>query len=338
MKRQEFPDFKEAHIDFAPTFKYDVEGSDKISRRTTMHKAIHKLNKERRAVLREWRKETNRGLSGGDDEAEVLVEESEAELEAECEGEGDETSFSSTALAALSFDMDTSSSSSDEDDEPEPSSSSAAIAAINTVKNARSEPSGVSEIISSVIHHPTTQKAKHKWLSLLSAKKSTFSVTVDEPDTPSASPPSPLKRASSSPRKPQRRRHHTAGSLDASPSKPRRIAGKQRSQSQSTNSVSPPLHVPPAIAIDAPTDNTPDLSTTNLTVSDSPNSNLLAKPSLRPGFSRGTSSNTSISVGSMTSGKKDKSLKRKVSNEEEDDGLPKPGRYDTSSKKRVPSW
>lgn len=354
MKNGEFPGFREAPINFPPTFKYDVDLGDKAGRRKTVRRAIRKLNKERRA-LREWRKATGRDASR--DDVGVLVEEGEIELgagpeiAAENEGEGDDhTSFASTGLV-LSCTEDGESSSSSEDDEgyvDEVTMSSAVVLAKNTAKNARGDRGGrggIPEMIYSAQHHPAAQKAKAKWRSLLWTRKDNTRSQHKE-NEPAGGPAkragSPSKRSSapSSPEQSDLPRPSTNFPRRFAPSK--NTSGEMLDSLPRAKSTSTP---PPAIAIEAPTDNTPLASTPDLptTLSRIPSPE---KSSLRPSFTRGTSSYTSVNVTSSTgaeqspgtSNRSDKSAKREDSSDECDDDVPRPGRYDTSPKKRVPSW
>ncbi len=115
MKKGEFPGFREAPIDFPPTFKDDIDMGDRF-RKKTICRAIKKLSKERHA-LHESSHNAPR-----DDEGAVLeenqVEVPEAEAEVEIEGKGDDhMSLTSTRLAALSCTDDAESSSSSGIDE-----------------------------------------------------------------------------------------------------------------------------------------------------------------------------------------------------------------------------
>jgi hypothetical protein len=345
MGKGEFPGFREAPIDFPPTFKYDVDLGSKAGKRKTVRRAIRKLNKERRA-LREWRKATGRNASR--DDVGVVVDESE--IEAENEGEGDDhTSFASTGLAVLSCTDDGEFSSSEEGDEgdaDEVTVSSAAVVAKNTAKNARGEHGAISEMICSAQHHPAARMAKAKWRSLLSHKDNESPGCKENELVAGAvkQAGSPSKRGSASssspsPEKPSQPRLSTNFPPRCAPSKD---ATGEMLDRLATESTSTP---PPAIAIEPPNDNTPLAPTPDLPVIlrriPSPE-----KSSLRPSFTRGTSSYTPVSVTSGTgaeqgpgkSNHSDKSTKREDSSDECDDDVPRPGRYDTSPKKRVPSW
>lgn len=350
MKKGEFPGFREALIDFAPTFKYDVDHGQKIGRRKTVHKAIKKLNAERRAALREWRKTPNRTVSRDDAGADVHMEESEAEGDLDA----DETSFASTALAsgaALSgTDMDSSSSEDDiaEDDDPN-HASAAAIASRNAARNSRGETLGVSEVITSVITHPATQKAKSKWLALVSATKrdDAISDSAPQPDRPpSRQPSSPQKWYARSPSPEKKlqpfRRASSPRSTDSANVGPDADGVVHLVHSHSMDSApSPP---PPAIAINAPTDHSPLVPNVDLPPHNG------GDVFLRPSFNRGPSSfnspsgtsdattgDTSLNP-STEDGPGERAGKTKQSGDADDEFFAAPGRYDTSSKKRVPSW
>ena len=147
MKKGEFPGFREAPIDFPPTFKCDVDSGDKF-KRNAVRRAIKKFSKERHA-LREWRKSSNQSASRND--VCTVVEECEIEasavleLEAKIEGKGDQTSLASTALAALFCNEDAESRLSSDDDEggvDDENTPLATAVAENTAKNARREGEG----------------------------------------------------------------------------------------------------------------------------------------------------------------------------------------------------
>ena len=335
MKKGEFPGFREAPIDFPPTFKYDIDLGDKF-RKKTVRRAIKKLSKERRA-LRESRKGVGYNTSR-DDEGAVLeeneVEVPEAEAEVEIEGEGDDhTSFASTRLAALSCtdDAESSSSSGDEDTVDDVNISSAPVVAKNTVKDAREEcATSSSNVIASVQRHPMTFKAKTKWRTFLSAVKDDDS-----------SPPTKAGDVVWQPNSPSRRGSTPPFSLLGEPGLPTDMLSRYKAANGKVPDClirSKSASTPPAIAIDPPTDSTPAASTPDLpaAVSGTPSA---GKPSLRPAYTKRLGSH-SISIASGTSAEQSprKSNRSNKNSDEETGDVPRPGRYDTSSKKRVPSW
>lgn len=312
-----------------------------------MRRAIKKLSKERRA-LREWRKGSNQGASR--DDVCAVVEECEIEagagleLGAEVEGEGDDqTSLASTALAALSCNEDAESSLSSDDDEAGVDDEKMPLAtavAENTAKNARRECSSIPEMLHSVQLHPMAQKARAKWCSFLAnAKDSEGSLDKEkELIDGDVGRPIPSRRSSTPASAPEKHDLPTDISRHCAPSK----TSSGGLPSCLSRSRSTPTTLP-AIAIEPPADSTPVGSTPDLsTAVHDPQSPV--KPSLRPHTNRASSyaSNSTSSIRAEQSPRKpyypEKNAKRANSSDEEDDDLPKPGRYDTSSKKRVPSW
>ena len=197
-------------------------------------------------------------------------------------------------------------------------------------------------MLQSVQLHPVAQKARAKWCSFLANAKDNEGSSDKEKeliggDVGRPGPPS--------------RRNSTPASVPEKHGLPadfsRRCAPSKTSSGGLPSCLSRSRSTPttlPAIAIEPPADNTPVASNPDLsTAAHDPQSPV--RPSLRPYTNRASSYasiNSASGIRAEQSPRKsdhpEKNVKRANSGDEEDDDLPKPGRYDTSSKKRVPSW
>ncbi|KAF8318496.1 DNase I-like protein [Clavulina sp. PMI_390] len=343
MNQGQFPGFQEAAIDFAPTFKYDVDHGEKLGRRKTVSRAIKKLNKERRAALREWRgKGASAHNASREDVMNPTIIESDDDDSSDREVD-DQASLMSAVLGSthLSATDAESSASEDEDDHDSDHAPSIALAAKNAAKNARVETGVVSDVISSVVSHPTTRKAKSKWRALLSKRPRGASDAPRNPASASASQKSP-------PPPPPQDSAQTAGS-QSGPQARRSSAPPAIHLVQPSDAAPPALGRPqtstslgsvtPSISISAPAASSPLSQQVSPLTSEGP------LGFLRPWLGRGSgpasissSSASSLShteTGSMQEPARDDSTEAPTANH---DVVAKPGRYDTSSKKRVPSW
>jgi hypothetical protein len=174
MRSGQFPGFEEGPINFDCTFKYNVPGKSphhQLSMRNAIKRTRDHLERDRRRYSTKAEL-TDIDQSANEDVAEGIppVEEDEAEA---VDGSGDEPDRSSvtSTFRESSFysgkdtaDMDHNDS---WDNEEYPPFSSAGQ---NTIANARiSSPSTATAplAIKKIFHHPTAQRAKRKWFSLV---------------------------------------------------------------------------------------------------------------------------------------------------------------------------
>lgn len=170
-----FHGFAEGTINFPPTFKYD------ILKRGHSSRSLHRHSRHRSG-----KRQLNRDLSEVEEREDIQTagEEGSDDSGEEDEG-GDVTSFVSSMVTSFrskdTTDVEDQDPSDEEDEALRP-------AAQNAIVNA-----GGSGGVNKILHHPAAQKAKLKWLSLISSRSTSPNPTPSESPQKSEKVPSPKK-------------------------------------------------------------------------------------------------------------------------------------------------
>lgn len=169
-----FHGFAESTINFPPTFKYDILKRGHSSRSLYRH-GRHRSGK----------KQLNRDLSEVEEKEDIQTAGEEGSDDSGDEDEGDVTSFVSSMITSFrskdTTDVEDQDPSDEEDEALRP-------AAQNAIVNA-----GGSGGVNKILHHPAAQKAKLKWLSLISSRSTSPNPTPSESPQKGEKVPSPKK-------------------------------------------------------------------------------------------------------------------------------------------------
>lgn len=334
MQSGQFPGFEEGPINFDCTFKYNVPRRS-LHRQLSVRKAIkrtrHHLERDKRShSAKAESADLDQSPDEDADEAVARIEEDEGEAGDCSYDEPDRSSVASTFRGSSLYsgknttDADNDSSSSDDEEHPAFSS-----AAQNAITNARiSAPSAtVAPVaIQKILHHPAAQKAKHKWLSLVSKARPsrTESESENQRILPSRSK-HVVGQSQPIPKSPPRGSPAKGSPSKGSPLRGDPLASNRRNSvpyPSPSKSASARLSHPGPMTLERSSVNTPnDMTSKLLSPTSGPSRD---EHTTHPTLARSSSSKTTPS-------------KAKDRDSDEEDETTH-GVYDSSSKQRVPSW